>query len=328
MGFSKDVVIRARAELARRRADRESENAARLAEAYRKVPRIQEIDRLLRQTMAQAAQAVFTQGGDVAAAMEQAKKNNLALQAERQALVQANFPQGGLEEKPGCPHCADTGYVGSSMCDCLKALCVEQQRRALGDVFKGGERFENFSLDHYSDTPIPRIRTSPRAVMQKNLNICRDYARYFAQNPGNLLLVGNTGLGKTHLALAIGAAVGEQGYSVCYETAISLFGKLERARFSHTPESAEQAQKLESCDLLILDDLGTEMPGQFVTAALYGLLNQRLMGGKSMVITTNLNVEETGARYSPQIASRLYGEFTRLTFLGEDIRRKNGGASL
>ena len=86
------------------------------------------------------------------------------------------------------------------------------------------------------------------------------------------------------------------------------------------------AEKLENCDLLIIDDLGTEMPGQFVTATLYGLLNQRLLSGKPMIITTNLNVEETSKRYSPQIASRLYGEFTRLTFLGTDIRvLKNGG---
>ena len=87
-----------------------------------------------------------------------------------------------------------------------------------------------------------------------------------------------------------------------------------------------QAEKFESCDLLIIDDLGTEMPGQFVTAALYGLLNQRLMEGKAMIITTNLTVEETAQRYSPQIASRLQGEFSRLPFLGNDIRvLKNGG---
>ena len=129
------------------------------------------------------------------------------------------------------------------------------------------------------------------------------------------------------LALAIGYAVGEQGYSVCYETAASLFSKLERARFSHSEEAMEQSEKIETCDLLIIDDLGTEMPGQFVTAALYGLLNQRLLEGKPMVITTNLNVDETAKRYSPQVASRLYGEFSRLTFLGSDIRvLKNGGS--
>ena len=212
------------------------------------------------------------------------------------------------------------------MCGCLKEICLEEQRKELGVVFRGGERFENFRLDYYSDTVMPRIKTSPRAVMEKNLKLCREYARYFAQGAGNLLLSGATGLGKTHLALSIGAAVGEQGFTVCYETAIGLFTRLERARFSHSPEAAERAEKYEQCDLLIVDDLGTEMPGQFVTTALYGLLNQRLLEGKPMVITTNLNVEEISQRYSPQIASRLYGEFTRLTFVGSDIRvLKNGG---
>ena len=137
---------------------------------------------------------------------------------------------------------------------------------------------------------------------------------------GNLLLSGGTGLGKTHLALAIGAAVGEQGYSVCYETAASLFGKLEKAKFAPSEENTREAEKMEKCDLLILDDLGTELPGQFVTAALYGLLNARLLAKRPMIVTTNLNVEEAGSRYSMQVASRLYGEFKRLTFLGSDIR--------
>jgi DNA replication protein DnaC len=133
-------------------------------------------------------------------------------------------------------------------------------------------------------------------------------------------MVGNTGLGKTHLALAVGKAVGEQGYTVCYESAISLFAKLEKAKFVPTEESRREAEKLENCDLLIIDDLGTEMPGQFVNAALYGLLNQRLMLRKPMIITTNINIEDAAKRYTGQIASRLYGEFIRLSFLGTDIR--------
>lgn len=326
MGYSKEVVIRAREILARRKADRESEAASRLADAYRRVPRIREIDILLRQTMAQAAQSVFVSGGDIRAVMEKIKEQNLKLQAERESLVAEHFSAGYLDDSPACSHCGDTGYQGSAMCDCLKQLCIQQQQLELGAAFRGGESFESFRLDYYSNAVIPQYKASPRFVMERNLNHCRDYARYFAQGAGNLLLYGTTGLGKTHLALSIGSAVGLQGFSVCYETAISLFEKLQKAKFNPTEASAEEAARLESCDLLIIDDLGTELPGQFVTAALYGLLNQRLMAGKPMVITTNLTVEETSKRYSPQIASRLYGEFTRLTFLGTDIRvLKNGG---
>ena len=329
MGYSKEIVTRARGILARNRADRESENTARLTEAYRRVPRLRELDVQLRRTMALAAQAVFAQGADVTEAMNRAREENRALQAERKALLEAHFPKGWQEEIPGCPHCSDTGYVGSAMCSCLRELCIQEQRRELSNVFRGNERFETFRLDYYPDTVLPQVKTSPRALMERNLKHCREYARSFSQGVGNLLLSGSTGLGKTHLALSIGVAVGEQGYSVCYETAASLFSKLERARFTHNEEAMAQSEKFETCDLLIIDDLGTEMPGQFVTAALYGLLNQRLLEGKPMVITTNLTVEETARRYSPQTASRLYGEFSRLTFLGTDIRiLKNGGASL
>ncbi len=319
MGYSADILNRARAALAARRVDRESELASRHREAYARVPRLKEIDALLRTSAAKAAQAVFLSGGDAQAAMEAVKQENLALQAERAALVAANFTPNWLEDVR-CPHCGDTGYVGSSMCHCLKALCAQEQRKALGAIFGGSESFETFRLDYYSDRVDPKVRVVPRVVMEKTLNYCREYARHFAQGGGNLLLTGGTGLGKTHLALAMGRAIGEQGFSVCYESAAGLFSKLEKAKFYPSQETLAEAKNLESCDLLIIDDLGTEMPGQFVTAALYALLNQRLMAGKAMVITTNLNVEEAGQRYSPQIASRLYGEFYRLTFLGEDIR--------
>ena len=319
MGYSTQVLRSAREALAQRRADRESELAARQQEAYAKLPRLKEIDILLRQSAAKAAQAVFLSGGDAQAAMEAVKQENLALQAQRKALVEENFAPGWLEDNR-CPHCGDTGYVGSSMCACLKQLCVQEQRKALGAIFRGSESFETFRLDYYSDRVDPQLRVVPRTVMQKTLAYCRDYARHFEPGAGNLLLTGGTGLGKTHLALAMGRAIGEMGYSVCYESAAGLFGKLEKAKFYPTEETIAAGKELETCDFLIIDDLGTEMPGQFVTSALYQLLNQRLMAGKAMVITTNLNVEEAGQRYSPQIASRLYGEFTRLTFLGEDIR--------
>lgn len=326
MAYSKEVVRRAREALAQQRADRESQNSANLEHAYTKVPRLRQIDMQLRRTMAVAARSVFAQGGDVQAAMNRAREENLALQAERKALVEASFQPGFLDEKPVCDKCGGSGYVGSTMCSCLKALCVQEQRRELGAIFSGDESFENFSLSYYSADVISQLKVSARSVMERNLEYCRRFARRFQEGAGNILISGGTGLGKTHLALAMGRAVGEQGFSVCYETALSLFAKLERAKFTSNEENRQEAERLESCDLLIVDDLGTELPGQFVTAALYGLLNQRLMDRKSIVITTNLNEDEINKRYSPQIASRLNGEFRRLAFLGSDIRlQKNRG---
>ena len=326
MAYSKEVVQRARARLAQAKEDRESENRQHLAEAYQRVPRIREIDILLRRTMAMAAQAVFASGGDVQAAMAEARQQNQALQQERAWLIDTNFEEGFLDETPICDRCGGTGYMGSTMCECLTELCRQEQKKELTLLSGGKENFSQFRLDYYPDRVEPKLGVSPRAIMERNFRTCRTYAATFSQNSGNLLFIGGTGLGKTFLSACIARAVADKGYSVIYETATHLFNKLEQAKFNPTEESRYEAAKLNSCDLLIVDDLGTEMPGQFVTAALYSLLNDRLLAGKPMIISTNLNVEEMHRRYSPQIASRLQGNFSQLIFLGEDIRvLKNRG---
>ena len=307
MPYSSEVVQRARNRLAQAKEDRESENRQHLAEAYARVPRIKEIDMLLRRTMAQAAQAAFLQGSDGKELLEKARLQNLELQQERALLAYENFEEGYLDETPICEVCGGTGYVGSTMCECLAELCRQEQKKEIAVLTGGKESFSQFRLDYYSD-------------------YCRKYAAGFTPNSGNLLFVGSTGLGKTFLSACIARAVAERGYSVVYETAGHLFSKLEQAKFGGGEDARREIAKYNTCDLLILDDLGTEMPGQFVTAALYGLLNDRLLYNKPMVISTNLNVDEIARRYSPQIASRLHGNFVRLTFVGEDIRvLKNRG---
>ena len=319
MAYSTEVVKRARERLAQAREDRESENRQHLAEAYARVPRIREIDIQLRRTMAQAAQAAFLQGSDGRELLEQARQENLSLQREREELVRQYFEEGYLDDSPICRLCGGTGYVGSTMCECLTELCRQEQKKEIS-ILAGKESFSQFRLDYYPDRIDPMYGASPRTIMERNFQTCRKYAMYFGQNAGNLLFVGGTGLGKTFLSACIARTVADRGFSVAYETAAHLFGNLEKARFNPTEDSRREAEKYAACDLLILDDLGTEMPGQFVIAALYSLLNDRILAGKPMVISTNLNVEEMSRRYSPQIASRLHGGFTRLTFVGEDIR--------
>lgn len=326
MAYSKEVMRRARQRLAQAKADRESENLQHLHSAYEQVPRLKEIDRMLRRSMALAAQAVFTQGGDAQLAMEQVRDANLALQQERQLLIDTHFEEGYLDDCPICSLCGGSGYVGTTMCECLQELCRQEQKKEVALLAGSGERFEKFRLDYYSDRVDSKYGASPRVIMEHNLNVCRKYAYSFGSGSGNLLFVGNTGLGKTFLSASIAAVVAERGFSVAYESAQHLFAKLEKNRFNPDENSREQVQRLEESDLLIIDDLGTEMPGSFVTAALYNLVNDRLLARKSMIISTNLNVEEAARRYSPQIASRLQGSFKGLTFVGEDIRvLKNRG---
>ena len=320
MPYSNEVVRKARAELASRKADHESRTLARLHDAYAKVPRIREIDILLRKSMALAMQTVFQTGSDAKAAMEEVKQANLALQAEKKALIEANFGPGYLDETPICPKCGGSGYIGSYMCQCLRELCRQQQEKEVALLANDGQHFGAFRLDYYSDRPDPKSGISPRAIMARGYDICRDYAEHFSPVSGNLLFNGGTGLGKTFLSACIAREVAAKGYSVAYETASHLFSKMEKHRFHPDEETAEQVKRLNECDLLIIDDLGTELPGQFVTAALYTLVNDRLLAGKPMVISTNLTIDELGQRYSPQIRSRLQGSFQLLPFVGQDIR--------
>ena len=326
MGYSMEVMQRARARLAAAKADRESENQQHLADAYARLPRLREIDRQLRLTMAMAAQAVFSSGGDVNAAMEEAKNKNLALQQEREALVKMYFEEGYLDDSPICDRCGGSGYVGSTMCECLAELCRQEQKKELTFLNVGRETFDQFRLDYYPDRIDPKFGVNVRTVMEKTYQTCRRYAYGFTERSGNLLFSGDTGLGKTFLSACIARTVADRGFSVVYESAGHLFGKLERAKFSGDETAREEIKKYNECDLLIVDDLGTEMPGQFTTAALYALVNDRLLAGKAMIISTNLNTEDLSRRYSSQIASRLRGSFTRVAFLGDDIRvKKNWG---
>ena len=320
MGYSAEVINRARDRLAQAKADRESENRQHLQQAYARVPRLQEIDRQLRQTMALAAQAIFAKGGDARDAMEQVKQRNLGLQQERAELVAANFEEGFLDESPICDRCGGSGYIGSTMCECLTELCRQEQKKELSVLNVGKESFEQFRLDYYSQQIDPELGVSMRTVMEKTFRTCRSYALTFSEKSPNLLFSGGTGLGKTFLSACIARTVANNGYSVAYESAAHLFSNLERAKFGGDEEQRQNVLKYTACDLLIIDDLGTEMGGQFTTSALYTLVNDRILSGKPTIISTNLNTEELARRYSPQIASRLRGDYIRVAFVGEDIR--------
>ena len=325
MAYSAEIIRRAQQRLNQARADRESENRQHQEQAYAQVPRLREIDRQLRMTMAMAAQAVFSSGGDVEKAMDEARKKNQALQEERAWLVDSNFEDGFLDDAPICERCGGSGYIGSQMCECLAELCRQEQKKELSFLSAGQESFHQFRLEFYPDLYDPRIGASPRDIMEKTLKTCKAYASGFSLKSGNLLFSGNTGLGKTFLSACIARTVSDSGFSVVYESAGHLFSNMERAKFSGDEEARRDCEKYAACDLMIIDDLGTEMPGQFVTAALYNIINDRLLESRPTIISTNLNTDDLSARYSPQIASRLRGAYRRIAFLGNDIRlMKNG----
>lgn len=326
MSYDAAVLRRATARLEEQRRLRERALEERRAEVELRVPRVAEIDARLRRTLLEVARATF-QGGDPTDSINALRDENLALQAERERLLAAaGYPPDVLEDKPACPKCQDKGWVGSRMCDCLKVLCAQEQIKELSKLLDLGEQsFQTFRLDVYSSEPDPRMGKSPRENMSLVLDVCRNYANKFGKFYfDNLYLYGAPGLGKTFLSACIARVVSENGFSVVYDTAGNVFAAFESQKFSRDEEDArdarEETNRYLNCDLLILDDLGSEMTTAFVQSTLYTLLNTRLTAGRRTVISSNLTPDQVRSRYTPQIASRLEGEFRTLPFFGSDIR--------
>lgn len=323
MAYSEQVLRRARARLEQAKQERERENAAHRQEAYERYPRLKEIDRELQLTMAQLMATALRHGEDPTQAIAQIRDRNLALQRERDWILEAgDFEEGFLDDAPVCAKCGGTGYEGNQMCSCLRELCRQEQKKELTSLLGSGrESFDTFHLDVYSDVYDDTLGTSPRKLMQSNFNICRRYAQNFTPQSGNLLFSGATGLGKTFLSACIARQVADRGFSVVYETAIRMFADFEAEKFGGE-EQRGLTHKYLACDLLIIDDIGTEMTTQFTISAMYNIINTRLMDGKATVISTNLVPEAIEGRYSPQIASRILGTYRLIKFAGSDIRRQ------
>ena len=321
MPYTNTVLSRARARLTAENERKRSEYEDHLARAYALRPRLREIDRALRGTSAKLAMLIFRQDGDPQAELAQLRAENEALQNERQWILdEAELPEGYLDDSPVCTLCGGTGYQGSRMCECLQELCRQEQKRELSALLPTGrERFENFSLELYPDRFYPDYGTTARTLMQKNLAFCRKYAQEFRPGARSLLFSGATGLGKTFLSGCVARQVSENGYSVVYVTAGKLFLDFEAVKFERA--EAGSLRDYRDCDLLIVDDLGTEMTTEFVKASLYELVNTRLLERRTSLISTNLNEDNLEARYGGQIASRLLGGYRVIYFLGDDIRR-------
>ena len=325
MAYSEEILGRARKRLEQARLARERENENRREEAYARYPRLAEIDRELRRTMTQLMATALRTGEDPAEAVARIRDKNLALQQERDWILEASeLGEDWLRERPVCEKCGGSGYVGAKMCDCLRELCAQEQRLALTSLLGSGEeRFDAFRLDVYPNAFSPELGTSPRHLMQSNLRLCRKYAQSFTPASGNLLFSGATGLGKTFLSACIAREVTDRGYSVVYDTAIRLFADFESEKFGlRDEENLGRTQKYLQCDLLIIDDLGTEMTTQFTVSALYTVINTRMMENRATIISTNLSDSEFERRYNPQIASRVLGTYRLIQFAGEDIRRQ------
>ena len=299
---------------------------ARERAVYQKAPRIEEINIELSHTMAKIIASGLKRGTDPRSAIAALEAENLNLQAERTRLLEKlGYPADYLVEKPNCSHCNDTGYVGSEMCACLRDYYVRAQNEELSQMLDlGTQSFDTFDDKLYSKTETYGHKLTAHERADKNYNACVEMATHFSSKSENLLLTGGTGLGKTFLSASIARVVSESGSSVVYDTAGHIFARFEAQKFRREAgdDGADvDVERYLKCDLLILDDLGTEMATSFIQSAVYQLVNTRLMTGKKTVISTNLTPEEIGRRYGAAVLSRIEGEYRILPFFGEDIRK-------
>ena len=327
MSYDPNVLRRATQRLEEERRVRRDRTERLRAQAYAQQPRLLQLDRQLQGTMSRLVAAALRRGEDPAQAVRALREENLDLQRERAVLLGAlGLPEDALDDKPACPLCSDTGWRGAKMCACLKKLCAQEQIAELSKLLDLGEQsFDTFRIDYYSQTPWPGRGASPRENMELVYEVCLNYAQKFGRFYfKNLFLSGPPGLGKTFLSACIARAVSEEGFSVVYDTAGNIFAQFETRKFQRDSddgrEARDETRRYLNCDLLILDDLGSELTTQFTQSALYELLNSRLVAGRHTVISSNLSIEEAARRYSPQIASRLEGEYHVLHFFGDDIR--------
>ena len=293
----------------KQKSQAEERAEARTRELYKAVPGLAEVDKRLSESGPAMVKAALS--GDPAA-LEEIKQVNLQYQEQRRGLLVSHGFRAD-EDAPvyTCAECSDTGYVGQKVCTCVRKEITLSAYTASG-LGKGliDKTFDSFSMQYYQG--------EDRARMEKNLAACKEYVASFTPDSKSLLFMGKTGLGKTHLSAAIAAGVAAKGYRVLYETSQKLFDTYESARFGR--DNAPDTEKYESCDLLLIDDLGAECGSQYTAATFFNLLNTRLMENKPTLINTNLNRAQLEKNYGERVLSRLLGEFRVLLFAGKDVR--------
>lgn len=321
MNINPAVLQQAESQLESLRKTQIEKNELRKKNFYKKFNRAQIIDSQLSRTAIDSAKAILS-GADARKKLTELKDTNIALQKELETLlISANLPIDYLDVKYECQKCLDTGYIDGIMCDCLKNLVKKITYENLNRLSPLSlSTFESFNVDFYPDANF-NDGVNIKMHMEKIFNFCKNYANTFTKNSENIFMQGATGLGKTHLSLAIANTVIGLGYNVVYTSTPNIISKIEKEHFNHSYQDEETEQHLVNCDLLILDDLGTEFQTTFSSATIYNIINSRIMYQKPTIISTNFSVKEIQSAYSKRLVSRIMGDYKRLLFLGNDIRQ-------
>lgn len=322
MAYERSVIDAVNEIMRQRRDYAEQSLYNRRSEVYKKVPRIREIDELSRKRYAEVINAAFS---GKATKKSEIRSISVDLRAARaELLVNAGFPIDYLDLKYECKKCSDEGFYKGQMCSCyLKELNRLSAKNSNLSSLLGSECFKNFRLEYYSDEAEGGSR-SPRQRMSQVLDFCKNYADTFSVASKNLFFTGPTGLGKTFLSSCIAGEVIAKGYSVVYDSAQNIIDAFESYKFGKN-DAPQSLDRYSECDLLIIDDLGTEFITQYSISVIYTLLNNRINSKLPMIVSSNINGETLGTYYPQSVVSRLSGEFVTVPFVGTDIRTAKNG---
>lgn len=319
MSYLKKYYIMAEGELENRKVRNRELQREQIAKAEESIPQLRALRNRLASGGAKLA-AVLVSGGDIKKNVEKIAEENLSIQRQiGELLLENGFKPNCLEPLYSCEKCQDTGIYNNERCSCFmndvrRFQCMELNSSSAMNLCS----FETFDLNFYPENTENTSGVSIRRIMEDNYTFCKDYAKNFCIPQVGVLMTGGTGLGKTHLSLAVGKEVIEKGYSVIYGSAPDLFRKVEKEHF-RVNEEIDTAQLLYECDLLIVDDLGAEFESKFNDSVIYNLLNTRMNAGRPIIINTNLQTSDLHKRYGDRIVSRLL-TLEVLSFYGNDIR--------
>ena len=324
MGYQKDNYKRIRAEYETKALDAQKEADARRAELYAEIPSLKDLDLRLSTFGLRIMQAAL-QGGDTERAISDLRRENEIFVKSRAELLRAyGYPADYSDPQYECQKCKDSGYVGIQMCECMRRKLIEAGMESSGlSMLMRTQSFDNFSLEYYQKN------AEEFARMERNYRAVRAYAEGFTIDrgkpmPPSMLFLGGTGLGKTHLSTSVARTVIERGYDVFYNSAVGMISDFEFRRFGNALVQGDNdnTERYTECDLLIVDDLGTEVINQFTLSCLYHVINTRLNLQKPTIISTNLTSTDLRKSYSDRITSRLMGEYVLVPFYGTDIRKQ------
>lgn len=316
MAYPKEIYERVKQRFQDHQFDAQNERELHKRELYKRIPRLEQIDRELQKIGLNLVAKAF-QAEDGEAYLKNMQQRTLTLQMEKcELLIKNAYPQDYLDIHYHCNICKDTGYTDKGYCTCFKkALADEAIKVANLPVMMDTQSFDTFRLDVYPE--------KDRESMESVLKLCRQFSDEFEPANGkNLFLYGATGLGKTFLSSCIAKAVLQKGYGVYYQPAYRIFRVFEEYKFNEDDKKIlkMQMERIMNTDLLIIDDLGTEMVTAYTAEVLFDLINTRMNTRQSTIISTNLDFSDMETIYSARIASRVVGNYFLLEFTGEDIR--------